>query len=253
MPLIASMLSRTPTVCMPRHAPWRPDSGVDLQVQVEVRVPGARGVVPDLRGLDLLHRDLDLPPPRTDPGRRVLEPTRRSSRLPRGPGPPRRPPDLRVHRRRERPRLGTIDHHLHEPHRLPSVRTRPLARPVDVDATDPSLVGRAVQRAAGPHTGRTTAGRLTGSADSDVTLGQTSALGQVVVIGPRAVGLDVGPRSSSRPAIDLHPAMHAHITNNQPQSISVNYPRNANTGHPKAARSTNIRSIRAVHSEVPSK
>jgi hypothetical protein len=44
------------------------DAGVDLEMQMPVRVTGPRGVVPDHRGLDPLHRDLDLPAPRPDPG-----------------------------------------------------------------------------------------------------------------------------------------------------------------------------------------
>ena len=50
----------------------RPDAGVDLQVQVTVRVAGPGRVVPDHRGLDLLDRHLHLPTARPDPGGRVL-------------------------------------------------------------------------------------------------------------------------------------------------------------------------------------
>ncbi len=56
----------------PPPRPARPDPGVDLQVQVPVRVTGPGGVVTDHRGLELLHRHLDLPAPRPDPGRGVL-------------------------------------------------------------------------------------------------------------------------------------------------------------------------------------
>ena len=49
-----------------------PDPGVDLEVEVPVRVPGAGGVVPDHRRLKPLHRDLDLPAPRPHPGGRML-------------------------------------------------------------------------------------------------------------------------------------------------------------------------------------
>ena len=48
------------------------DAGVDLEVQMPVRVTGPRRVVPDHRGLDPLDRHLHLPPARTDPGGRVL-------------------------------------------------------------------------------------------------------------------------------------------------------------------------------------
>ena len=56
----------------PTPSARRPDPGVDLQVQVPVRVAGPRRVVAHDRGLDLLDRHLDLPTPRTDPCRRVL-------------------------------------------------------------------------------------------------------------------------------------------------------------------------------------
>ena len=52
--------------------PGRPDPGVDLQVEVAVRVAGPGGVVPDHRRLDLLDRHLHLPAPRPHPGGRVL-------------------------------------------------------------------------------------------------------------------------------------------------------------------------------------
>ena len=42
------------------------------QVQMTVGIPRPGGVVPDQRRLDLLDRNLHLPPTRTDPGRRVL-------------------------------------------------------------------------------------------------------------------------------------------------------------------------------------
>ena len=49
----------------------RPDAGVDLQVEMPVRVTGPGGVVPDHRRLDPLHRHLHLPTPRPHPGGRV--------------------------------------------------------------------------------------------------------------------------------------------------------------------------------------
>jgi hypothetical protein len=49
----------------------RPDAGVDLKVQVAVRVAGAGGVVPDHGSLDALDRDLHLASARPDPGGRM--------------------------------------------------------------------------------------------------------------------------------------------------------------------------------------
>jgi hypothetical protein len=48
------------------------DPGVDLQVQVPVRIAGPRGVVPHRDRLDLLHRDLHLRSGRADPRGRVI-------------------------------------------------------------------------------------------------------------------------------------------------------------------------------------
>ena len=118
MPLIASRLSRTPTVCSPRHRRSAQHPGVDLEMEMPVRVTGTRGEVAHDGGLDLLDRHLHLPTPRTDPGGRVLG----------------QPPDdlvggtilrcvvrrrdLRVQRGRDRPGLRPVDGDLDEPHRL---------------------------------------------------------------------------------------------------------------------------------------
>jgi hypothetical protein len=48
------------------------DPGVDLKVQVTVRVPGAGGVVPHRHRLELLDRHLHLPAARPDSGGGVL-------------------------------------------------------------------------------------------------------------------------------------------------------------------------------------
>ena len=48
------------------------DAGVDLEMQVAVRVTGTGGVVPDDGGFDLLHRNLGLPAPRTHARGRML-------------------------------------------------------------------------------------------------------------------------------------------------------------------------------------
>jgi hypothetical protein len=95
-----------------------PDPGVDLQVQVTVRVPSAGGVVAHHRGLDLLHRHLHLTATRPDSSGRVLcEPAdylARGALL--GGIVGRR--DLRMQRGRQRPGLRTVDDHLDEPRRL---------------------------------------------------------------------------------------------------------------------------------------
>ena len=61
MPLIASRESQTRR-CANQPPVLGPDAGVDLQVQMPVRIPGP-GVVPHHCGLELLHRDLHLSAP----------------------------------------------------------------------------------------------------------------------------------------------------------------------------------------------
>ena len=107
------------------------DAGVDLQVEVAVRVAGPGGVVPHHRRLELLDRHLHLPAPRPDPGGGVLgEP---ADDLDRGPvlGGVVGGGDLRVQRRGQRPGLRTVDHDLDEPQALRRrVRSRPFGCPV---------------------------------------------------------------------------------------------------------------------------
>ena len=127
--------------------PAREDAGVDLHVQVAVRVTGTRGVVPHHSGLELLHRDLHLPATRPDPGGGVLAhpPDHLTSR----------PIHRRVVRRRdvgvecggERPGLRPVDHDLDEPQRVGVVAQPPLRRAgLDVVAGDPPFVGVPVER-----------------------------------------------------------------------------------------------------------
>jgi len=84
-------------------------------VQVAVRVACPGGVVPHHRRLQPLDRHLHLSASRPDPCGGVLgQPT---DDLDRGPvlGRVVRRRDLRVQRRRQRPRLRTVHHHLDEP------------------------------------------------------------------------------------------------------------------------------------------
>ena len=66
------MLSTTPDRVQPAPPPGGEHPGVDLQVQVAVRVAGTGGVVPHHRGLELLDRDLHLSASRADSGGGVL-------------------------------------------------------------------------------------------------------------------------------------------------------------------------------------
>ena len=121
------------------------DAGVDLQVKVTVRVTRAGGVVPHHRGLEPLHRDLDLPPARAHPGGGVLgqppddlDRRRLLRRVVR-----RR--DLGMNRRRQRPGLRPVHHHLDEPQPV-LIGAEPALRPtLGVEAGDPRLVGVPVQ------------------------------------------------------------------------------------------------------------
>jgi len=183
----------------------RPDAGVDLEVQVTVRITGAARVVPDHRGLDLLDRDLHLPSARPDSDRGVLrDPAddlgrrlvlRRIQR--RG--------DLRVQGGCEGPGLRAVHHDLDEPQPLavgpqPTFRQGRLRSVANVESGDPLLVGVAVH-ATGPLDPAGGCG--------DEQLDDAAALGEVVVIGPRTIGLDIGPSCSCGAVVELHSAMHA--------------------------------------------
>ena len=181
----------------PRAA--REDACVDLHVEVAVRVAGARGVVTYDGRLDHLHRHLHLSAARPDPGGGVLgHPADHLAR---------RPIHRRVVRRRdvgmecggERPGLRPVDDDLDEPQRACVVAQASLGRAGQhVVPGDPALVRRAVEVADALH--RSGAG--------DVVLGQAAAFGQVVVVGARVVGLDVGARGSRRAAVELHSTVH---------------------------------------------
>ena len=122
------------------------DPGIDLQMQMTVRVTGPRGVVPHHRRLQLLHGYLHLPAAGTHPGGRVLG--QPPDDLDRGPllGGVEGVRDLRVEGRGQGPGLRSVDHDLHEPQR-PVIGTQSTLRlPGDrVKSGDPPLIGRPVE------------------------------------------------------------------------------------------------------------
>lgn len=154
------------------------DAGVDLEVGMSVRVAGTRGVVPNEGGLDLLDGHLDLSAARSDARRRVLrdpaDDLARGARLRVlvGVG------DVGVQRRGERPGLGSVDDNLDETERVVVVAQSTLRVPgCDVVPGDPAFVARAVEVGA-------SFGAQAVDADGDgVVLGDTAALGEVVVVG----------------------------------------------------------------------
>ena len=130
--------------------PAREDPCVDLEVEVTVRVTGARRVVPDDCGLELLDGDLDLSAARADARRRVL----------------RDPPDdllggavlgsvvgvgnLGMESCGERPGLGAVDDDLDEPKCMVVVTQSALRLAGgDVVARDPPFVRRPVHGPSG--------------------------------------------------------------------------------------------------------
>jgi hypothetical protein len=171
-----------PDRVQPPPPPLREHPRVDLQVQVPMRITGPGRVVPHRHRLQLLDRNLDLTPPRTDPGGRVLgQPADHLRR-----GPVLRPVvggrDVRVQRRGQRPRLRTVHHHLDEPHPLSVGPQPPFCRAGDgVVAGHPRLVGVPVQRPA----------RNDPALGGDVPVRDTGPLGQVVVIGTRPISLHI--------------------------------------------------------------
>ncbi|MCU1671825.1 MAG: hypothetical protein JWP40_4752 [Blastococcus sp.] len=151
-------------------------------MQMTVRIPGSRRVMPHGHGLQPLNRDFDLPARRAHPGGGVLaEPAQNLGggavlrRVIRG-------GNVRVQRRGQRPGLRPVHNHFYEPNR-PVIGPQPpprLAGP-GVEAGDPGLVVLAGQRCQLHH-------RATG-ADGEAPR-DPGALGQVVVIRP--------PRSAAR-------------------------------------------------------
>jgi len=185
------------------------DAGVDLKVEVTVRVTGPARVVPHHRGLELLDRDLHLSATRPDPGGRVLrEPADDLGRclvlslVVRG-------GDLRVQGRGERPGLRTVDHDLDEPQPA-LIRAESTLRGAGLDVVtgDPTLVGVAVQRPPILNCGTTASPHLRGSR-GDVPGRDPGALGEVVVVDPGTVGLHVRARRGSGAAVELDPTVHA--------------------------------------------
>jgi hypothetical protein len=182
--------------------------GADLQVQMPVRIPGAGGVVPHRHRLHYPDRHLHLAAARADPGGRV--PRQPADDLDRGAvlcrvvggG------DVFVQRGGQRPGLRPVDHHLDEPHRV-SVGAQPPPRlaGVRIPAGHPRLVAVAGQRRPFPHP----------PAGGGEAAGQAGALGQVVVIGPAAVGLQVRPGRRRRPGVDLHSTAHLPTPPNNDQ------------------------------------
>ena len=121
--------------------------------------------------------------------------------------------DLRVHGRDQRPGLRAVDHDLDEPQTLGVLPQPALRLPgLDVVPRDPPLVGRPVQHPRSPYhpllavpPGAYPLRRGRG----DVPLGQAGPFGEVVVVDPGAVGLDVGARGAGRAAVELDPTVHA--------------------------------------------
>lgn len=143
----------------------------------------------DHRRLDLLDRHLDLAAARSDSGRRVCRdeaddllgcPALRSVESGR---------DLRVQGGGQRPRLRAVNADLDEPQRTRIITQPALGRSgVDVVPGHPLLVGRGVKFADFSQAHRV-------AYIGDVPGCDPGAFGQVVVVGTRVIGLDVGARS----------------------------------------------------------
>lgn len=157
--------------------------------------------------LDLLDRYLHLPIARPDARRRVGgEPTddllgrsqlRRVVRL----------RNLRVQGRSEGPGLRSVDGDLDEPDPLLVLPQPPLREPaVDVISRDPPLVGLAV------HVGSALdLNSLVELVEARAEVhGDPAALGEVVVVRPGPIGLDVVSSGGCRAAVDLHAAVHSN-------------------------------------------
>jgi hypothetical protein len=181
-----------------------------------VRIPGAGRVVPHRHRLQHFERHLHLPAARPDPGGGV-------------PGQPADDlgggavlgfvvggGDVSMQGGGQRPGLRAIDHHLDEPHRtLIHAQPPPRLTRYGVPAGDPGLVGLPGQRRPFGHP-------PDGGSEA---AGQAGALGQVVVIGPAPVGLQVRTGSRRRTGVHLHPTAHFQchptMTNRSPLETAM--------------------------------
>ena len=144
---VADAVDRGEAVAHPHRVQSPPgllgeDAGVDLEVQVAVRVTGPGGVVPHHGCFDLAHGHLDLAALGSDPGGGVLgDPADDLLGRP-GLGRIEGVGDLGMQRGRERPGLGSVHHDLDEPQRLRVGPQPPLrGTGLGVKAGDPLLVG----------------------------------------------------------------------------------------------------------------
>lgn len=156
------------------------DTGVDLQMEVSVWVPGSGGVVPDHRGLDLLDQHLHLPAPRPDASGGVLADP--SDDLLRGLvlGGVQCGRGLGMQCGGQRPGLRSVDRDLDEPESVRIVAKSALRLPgCHVDPRDPLLVG--------------IAGELAGALDAvgggRQAGGDAASFAEVVVVSPVLAGL----------------------------------------------------------------
>jgi hypothetical protein len=193
------MLSTTPTECSPRHAPRAKTPGVDLHVEVAVRVAGSRGVVTYDSRLDHLLRHLNLSAARPDARGGVRgHPTDHFTGCSIHRGVVRRR-DVGMESGGERPGLRPVDDDLDESQRACVLAQASFGRAGQyVVAGDPAFVPRAVEVPDALHP----------SGAGDVVLGQAAAFGQVVVVGARLVRLDVRARGSGRAAVELRSTVH---------------------------------------------
>ena len=176
------------------------DTGVDLQMQMAMRVSGAGGMVPHRHRLQHLDRGRDLLTAGPDASGGVLpEPADdllRGTVLRRVVGGG----HIGVQFRGQGPGLRAVHRHLHEPHRARVVpQAAPRLSSVGVDAGDPRLVRVAI------HPGQLD--NVPVGVDG-VPLGEGLRLGEVVVLHPRAVLVQVFAGASRVPAVDLYPAVH---------------------------------------------
>ena len=129
IPLIADGVPHGDRVDAPPFA-GREHAGIDLHMQMPVRIPCPGRVMADHRRLHPFYRRRDLPAAGPDPARDVrADPTDHRRRRPvlrrlqRG-------RDVRTQFRRQRPGLRAVHRHLDEPHRLPVVPQPPRGLPV---------------------------------------------------------------------------------------------------------------------------
>lgn len=172
--------------------------------------------------VDFVDRDLDPRPARPDPSGRVLRQPTDNLACRAVLGCVVSGGNIGMQFRGERPRLRSVDDDFDEPNGVVVVAQPSFCRAgIRFETGDPGLITVTSQR-------RESTCFLT--VRCDVAVGESAALGEVIVIGAAAVGLDIVPSRRRSAAINLQSAAHRSIAANDNQQKPPKNAKAAPTG-----------------------